>query len=45
LICEATQLAGDAGGAMYSFMVSAAGSPVISGRATVVFDAASKAAI
>lgn len=44
LICEASQLAGDGGGAMYSFLISAALSPVISGRATVVFDAAKAAA-
>jgi predicted hotdog family 3-hydroxylacyl-ACP dehydratase len=44
LFCEATQLAGDGGGAMYSFLISAARSPVISGRATVVFDAAKGAA-
>ena len=44
LICEATQLAGDGGGAMYSFLISAALSTVISGRATVVFDAANGAA-
>ena len=43
LLCEATQLAGDGGGAMYSFLISAAQSPVISGRATVVFDAARRA--
>jgi predicted hotdog family 3-hydroxylacyl-ACP dehydratase len=44
LFCEATQLAGDGGGAMYSFLISAALTPVISGRATVVFDAAKGAA-
>jgi predicted hotdog family 3-hydroxylacyl-ACP dehydratase len=44
LICEATQLAGDAGSAMYSFLISAARTTLISGRATVVFDAAQRAA-
>jgi predicted hotdog family 3-hydroxylacyl-ACP dehydratase len=44
LFCEATQLAGDGSSAMYSFLISAALSPVISGRATVVFDAAKGAA-
>jgi predicted hotdog family 3-hydroxylacyl-ACP dehydratase len=44
LICEATHLAGDAGSAMYSFLISAAQAPLITGRATVVFDVAKRAA-
>jgi predicted hotdog family 3-hydroxylacyl-ACP dehydratase len=44
LICEAEHLAGDAGSAMYSFLISAANAPLICGRATVVFDAAKSAA-
>lgn len=40
LICQATRVAGDAGTALYEFELSAAGSILISGRATVVLDAA-----
>jgi predicted hotdog family 3-hydroxylacyl-ACP dehydratase len=39
LICEATQVAGDAASAIYSFHISAAHAALLSGRATVVFDA------
>jgi predicted hotdog family 3-hydroxylacyl-ACP dehydratase len=39
LICEATQVAGDAASAIYSFHISAARTSLLSGRATVVFDA------
>jgi predicted hotdog family 3-hydroxylacyl-ACP dehydratase len=39
LICEATQVAGDAASAIYTFQISAAHTSLLSGRATVVFDA------
>jgi predicted hotdog family 3-hydroxylacyl-ACP dehydratase len=39
VICEATRVAGDAGTALYEFELSAAGSTLIRGRATVVLDA------
>jgi predicted hotdog family 3-hydroxylacyl-ACP dehydratase len=39
LICEATRMAGDAGSALYEFELSAAGSTLMRGRATVVLDA------
>jgi predicted hotdog family 3-hydroxylacyl-ACP dehydratase len=39
LICEATQVAGDAASAIYTFQISAAHASLLSGRATVVFDA------
>jgi predicted hotdog family 3-hydroxylacyl-ACP dehydratase len=40
LICQATRVAGDAGTALYEFELSAAGSTLMRGRATVVLDAA-----
>ena len=39
LICEAELLAGDRGSALYEFAVTSADLPLLSGRATVVFDA------
>ena len=39
LVCEATRMAGDAGGALYEFELSSAGSTLMRGRATVVLDA------
>jgi predicted hotdog family 3-hydroxylacyl-ACP dehydratase len=39
VICEATRVAGDEGTALYEFELSAAGSTLIRGRATVVLDA------
>ncbi len=39
LICEAALLAGDLGSALYEFSVTSAARPLLSGRATVVFDA------
>jgi predicted hotdog family 3-hydroxylacyl-ACP dehydratase len=42
LICEATRVAGDAGSALYDFELSAAGSSLMRGRATVLLDAADR---
>jgi predicted hotdog family 3-hydroxylacyl-ACP dehydratase len=42
IICEVTQLAGDAGSALYEFSLSGASHRLLEGRATVVFDAGSK---
>ena len=39
LICVAELLAGDQGSALYEFAVTSAALPLLSGRATVVFDA------
>ena len=39
LLCEATLIAGDSGGALYEFAVRGAGRRLIGGRASVVFDA------
>ncbi len=39
LICEAALVAGDRDGALYEFTVSSLSRPLVSGRATVVFDA------
>jgi predicted hotdog family 3-hydroxylacyl-ACP dehydratase len=39
LICEAELMAGDRGSALYEFTVTSAALPLLSGRATVVFDA------
>lgn len=39
LICEAALLAGDLGSALYEFSVTSAALSLLSGRATVVFDA------
>jgi predicted hotdog family 3-hydroxylacyl-ACP dehydratase len=39
LICEAGLLAGDRGSALYEFAVASEGLALLSGRATVVFDA------
>lgn len=42
IICEVTQLAGDAGSALYEFSLSSSARRLLEGRATVVFDAGSK---
>lgn len=39
LICEAALVAGNRDGALYEFTVSSQSRPLVSGRATVVFDA------
>jgi predicted hotdog family 3-hydroxylacyl-ACP dehydratase len=39
LICEAALVAGDRGGALYEFAVTSEAQRLLSGRATVVFDA------
>jgi predicted hotdog family 3-hydroxylacyl-ACP dehydratase len=39
LVCDATLIAGDRGSALYEFAVTSAGRLLLSGRATVVFDA------
>jgi len=39
LVCEAELLAGDRGSALYDFAITSAELPLLSGRATVVFDA------
>ena len=39
LICEAVLVAGNCDGALYEFTVSSQSRPLVSGRATVVFDA------
>ena len=39
LVCEAELLAGDGDGALYGFAVTSGQLPLLSGRATVVFDA------
>jgi predicted hotdog family 3-hydroxylacyl-ACP dehydratase len=39
LICEATLIAGDRGSALYEFAILSAARRLLSGRATVVFDA------
>jgi predicted hotdog family 3-hydroxylacyl-ACP dehydratase len=39
LICEAALIAGDRGSALYEFVLRSAGRQLLSGRATVVFDA------
>jgi predicted hotdog family 3-hydroxylacyl-ACP dehydratase len=39
LICDALLLAGDGGTALYEFAVCSGAQPLLSGRATVVFDA------
>ena len=39
LICDATMLAGDRGTALYEFVLWTEAQPLLSGRATVVFDA------
>jgi predicted hotdog family 3-hydroxylacyl-ACP dehydratase len=38
LICDVELLAGDRGSALYEFAVTSAAQPLLSGRATVVFD-------
>jgi predicted hotdog family 3-hydroxylacyl-ACP dehydratase len=42
LICEAARLAADCGGALYEFTVQCAAQRLLSGRATVVFDAGTR---
>ena len=42
VICEATRVAGDERTALYEFELSCAGSTLMSGRATVVLDAAQR---
>jgi predicted hotdog family 3-hydroxylacyl-ACP dehydratase len=39
LICEASLVAGDGGTALYDFALTSESQPLLSGRATVVFDA------
>jgi predicted hotdog family 3-hydroxylacyl-ACP dehydratase len=39
LVCDATLIAGDRGSALYEFAVTSEGRLLLSGRATVVFDA------
>ncbi len=39
LICDAVRVAGDQGTALYEFALSAAGMPLLTGRATVILDA------
>jgi predicted hotdog family 3-hydroxylacyl-ACP dehydratase len=45
LICDAALLAGDGGAALYDFAVSSESQRLLSGRATVVFDAAKRVRI
>jgi predicted hotdog family 3-hydroxylacyl-ACP dehydratase len=42
LICEAALVAGDSGSALYEFSLGAAAQRLLSGRATVVFDASGR---